>query len=71
MALDLSNAVVRRGKISASDRSFDYAFWRDQPIEAKLAAIWDMTVFHHITQGGDATELRLDRSVGGFQKKPR
>ena len=69
MALDLSKAKVQRGKLSESDRNFDYDFWRGQPIAVKMAAIWEMTVFHHMVQNRDPNELRLDRTVGGFRKK--
>ncbi len=69
MALDLSKAKMRRGKLSESDRSFDYEFWRDQPIPVKMAAIWEMTVFHHMVKNLDPDELRLNRAVRGFRKK--
>jgi len=65
MALDLTNAIVKRGKISERDRSFDYEFWREQSIEAKLTAIWEMTVFHHMVHNRNANEPRLNRTVGG------
>lgn len=68
MALDLSKAMTRRGKISEMTREFDYEFWRAQTVKVKLAAIWEMTVFHHLVKKRDPAELRLDRSVGGFRK---
>jgi hypothetical protein len=71
MALDLSKAKVLRGKISESSRDFDYAFWREQSLEMKMRAIWEMTVFHHMVKRRDLDELRLDRTVGGFRKKRR
>jgi|GEM_PF-5758247 len=71
MGLDLSNARVHRGKISESDRKLDYEFWRRQPIEAKMAAIWEMAIFQYKVVEGHGTEPRLDRAVGGFQKKRR
>ncbi len=69
MALDLSKATVKRGKISQSNRSMDYEFWRTQPLAVKMAAIWEMTVFHHMVRNDDPDELRLNRSIGGFRKK--
>lgn len=47
MALDLSKAEMRRGKITESGRSFDHEFWRAQSAEMKMGAIWEMVVFHH------------------------
>ena len=41
---DWANATVKRGKISESDRSFDFDFWRSQSAEMKIAAIWRMVV---------------------------
>jgi len=71
MALDLSKAEMRRGKISEMDRSFEYNFWRNQSLEMKMRAIWEMTVFQHMVRHGDAAELRLDRTISGFRKKRR
>ncbi|MEX0644135.1 MAG: hypothetical protein WD076_02420, partial [Parvularculaceae bacterium] len=71
MAFDLSKAEMRRGKISEMDRSFDYEFWRSQSLEMKMRAIWEMTVFQHMVRHGELVELRLDRTVGRFRKKPR
>ena len=71
MPLDLLKAEVRRGKISEMDRSFDYDFWRRQPLEMKFRAIWEMTVFHHLAKKRDPLELRLDRTIGRFRKKRR
>lgn len=71
MTLDLSNAVVRRGKITESDRAADYEFWRSQPVAMKFAAIWEMTVFYHLLKHHDPSQLRLDRTVGGFRKQRR
>ena len=69
MALDLSKAKMKRGKLSESNRSFDYDFWRDESVKMKMAAIWEMTVFHHMAQNHDPDELRLNRAIGGFRKK--
>ncbi|MBY0423401.1 MAG: hypothetical protein K2Q06_13925 [Parvularculaceae bacterium] len=71
MALDLSKAMVRRGKISEMTRDHDYEFWRNQSAEIKMAAIWEMVVFHHLVKKRDTAELRLNRSVGGFRKTKR
>jgi len=71
MAFDLSQATLHRGKISESDSSYDYEFWRNQHIAAKMAAIWEMTVYHHAITNRDPDELRLDRTVGGFSRKQR
>ncbi|MFN0022479.1 MAG: hypothetical protein ACKVS5_01110 [Parvularculaceae bacterium] len=71
MALDLSKAELRRGKITESDRSFDLEFWRAQSAELKMSAIWEMVVFHHAVKKRDPAELRLDRTLGGLRKKRR
>jgi hypothetical protein len=71
MALDLSKAQMRRGRITGSDRSFDLEFWRAQSAETKMGAIWEMVVFHHAVKKRDPAELRLDRTVCRFRKKRR
>jgi hypothetical protein len=68
VALDLSKAEVHRGKISEMTRDPDYEFWRRQSAEMKMSAIWEMVVFHHMAMQRDPSELRLDRTVGGFRK---
>jgi hypothetical protein len=68
MALDLSKAEVRYSKIGDMDRSFDYEFWRRQTFETKMSAIWEMTVFQAALKGKDASQLRIDRTVGGVRK---
>jgi hypothetical protein len=69
MALDLSKAMVARGKIGEMDRSFDYEFWRRQSLQTKMTAIWDMTLFGWMMKGRDPGELRLDRTAVRFQPK--
>lgn len=71
MSADWSKAAVQRGRISGSDRSFDYEFWRGQSAEMKMAAIWEMVIFHQQVKNRDPIELRLDRTVGGLRKKRR
>ncbi len=71
MALDLSKAILHRGKLTESSRAHDYEFWRQQSVRVKMAAIWEMTLFHHMVTEGNETEPRLDRTVGGFRKKQR
>jgi hypothetical protein len=69
MALDLSKSTMHRGKLSESCRRIDYEFWREQTISMKMAAIWEMTIFHHMVKNRDPNELRLNRAIGGFRKK--
>lgn len=71
MVLDLSKAKTLRGKISEATRDFDYEFWREQPAEVKMSAVWEMVVFHHLVKHRDPAELRLNRAVGGFRKVRR
>jgi hypothetical protein len=71
MAADWSKATVHRGKISGSTQSLDYEFWRHQSEEMKMAAVWEMIIFHQQVRNRDPAELRLNRSVGGLRKKRR
>jgi len=66
---DWSQAKTGHDKISDSDRSFDYDFWRGQSAAVKMAAIWQMIVFHQQVKNRDPNELRLDRTFDGFRKK--
>ena len=52
-----------------SDRSFDLVYWSKQTPAARMAAIWEMTTFHHKLKKRDPNELRLNRSVGGLRPR--
>jgi len=59
--------MARLGKISEMGRSFDIEFWQRQSHTARMAALWEMTVFyHHKIQKRSLDELRLDQTVGGL-----
>lgn len=59
--------MTRKGKIADMDRSFDYEYWQKLTVEARMTAVWEMTVFHHELKGGSVDELRLDRTAVSLQ----
>jgi hypothetical protein len=65
----LEKSVMRYGKISEMDKSFDIEFWQKQTSSEKFAAIAEMVESHHLRKGGTKDELRLQRTVEHFQRK--
>ena len=63
--------MSRLGRRDEMDRSFDLAYWRSRSPTERMAAVWEMTVFHHKLKQRDPDELRLDRSVGGLRSRAR
>lgn len=63
--------MERLGNIKDADRSFDIAFWQAHDATARFRAAWELVVFAHKIKGGDPDELRLDRTVGNLQRRPR
>ncbi len=61
--------LVRRGKIDDLDRSFDLDFWQGQSSEARFDAAWELIVHYARVKGLDVRQLRLQRSVGTFQRQ--
>ena len=57
---DWSKAKVLRGKISESDRSFDYDFWRAQSPATKMATIWETVLLDQKVKNRELNEIRLD-----------
>lgn len=61
----------RKGKIEDLDRSFDLDFWQSQTPQVRFAAAWELIVHAWRVKGNDVRQLRLQRSVGTFQRQPR
>jgi hypothetical protein len=51
------------------DRSFDLEYWQNQHPAARMAAIWEMTLFHHKLKKRDLDELRLDRTTESLRPR--
>ncbi len=39
--------MTKLSRIGESSREFDLAFWQSLPPSTRMAAVWEMTVFHH------------------------
>lgn len=52
------------------DRKFDIEYWQAQGDAAIFDAAWQLVEFYWEQCGRDLRELRLQRSVGGFQPAP-
>ena len=63
-----SFVMMRFGKIHEMDRSFDIEYWQRQNSATRIAAVEEMVLFAHRRKGGDADELRLQRTVEHFQR---
>lgn len=61
--------MMRFGKISEMDKSFDIEYWQSQTSEERCSAVWEMVVSYHLRKGGSEDELRLQRTVEHFQRK--
>lgn len=47
----------------------DVPYWQAQPDEKKFDAAWQMVIDAYAIKGEDIRELRLQRSVGGLQRR--
>ena len=57
--------MTKLGRIGDEmSRDFDLEFWQRQSPAARMAAVWEMTVFHYKLKHRSPNELRLDRTVG-------
>lgn len=65
------NQVMRFGKISEMDKSFDIEFWQKQTSSERLSAVLEMVETYHLRKGGSKDELRLQRTIEHFQRKSR
>ena len=59
------------GKISEAERFPDLAFWSQQSDDSKMETAWQMTIEAHLIKGEDLRESRLQRAVGGLQRRER
>lgn len=57
-------------RIKDSDRSFDIEYWQRQDSEARFEAAWELVVFAHQRKGGEASELRLQRTIEHLERSP-
>jgi hypothetical protein len=66
-----TNFVMRKGKLSELDRSFDIEFWQSQPPKARFDAAWELIVHAARVKGQDVRQLRLQRFITNFQRQER
>lgn len=68
---DAANSIVmmRSGKLSEMDRSFDIEYWQRQGDDAIFKAAWEMVELYYRDQGLDLNELRLQRTVENIQRR--
>lgn len=57
-------------RIEDLDRSFDIEYWQRQDSAARFEAAWELVVFAHERKGGDAVELRLQRTIEHLERSP-
>jgi hypothetical protein len=62
--------MMRFGRLSDIDRSFDIEYWQRLGDTAIFRAAWDMVEFYYRQQGCSADELRLQSSIESFQRQP-
>lgn len=63
------NTMMRFGKISEMDKSFDIEYWQKQTSSERFSAIAEMVESYHLRKGGTEDELRLQRTVEYFHRK--
>jgi len=57
------------GKLEDAERYPDVAYWQSQSDAKKFDAAWQMVLEAYAIKGEDISELRLQRSVGGLQRR--
>lgn len=57
------------GRLEDAERFPDLAYWQSQDDETKFAAAWEMVIEAHQIRGEDIRESKLDKSVGGLQRR--
>jgi hypothetical protein len=62
-------AMMRTGKLSEMDRSFDIEYWQRQGDAAIFKAAWEMVELYYRDRGLDVNELRLQRTVENIQRR--
>ncbi len=66
---DETREMMRVGKISEMDRSFDIEYWQMQGDAAIFRAAWELIELYYRDRGLNSDELRLQRSVENFQQQ--
>ena len=61
--------TVWYGRREEADRYPDVKYWQSQPDAKKFEAAWQMVIEAYAIKGEDISELRLQRSVGGLQRR--
>lgn len=56
-------------RVDEMDRSFDIEYWQRQGSAARFSAAWEMVVFAYERKGGDASELRLERTIEHIERR--
>jgi hypothetical protein len=57
------------GRLEDAEHFPDLAYWQSQDDETKFAAAWEMVIEAHQIRGEDIRESKLDKSVGGLQRR--
>ena len=57
------------GRLKDAERYPDVPYWQAQPDEKKFEAAWQMVIEAYAIKGEDVSELRLQRSIGGLQRR--
>jgi len=58
--------VTKPGRVTDLNQDFDLAFWQNQSPVQRMAAVWDLIVFHHKLQKRPPDKLRLNRTLSGL-----
>lgn len=58
--------LTKLGRVTDLNRDFDLAFWQNQSPAQRMAAVWDLIVFHHKLHKRPPDELRLNRTLSGL-----
>lgn len=57
------------GRLKDAEKYPDVKYWQSQPDSKKFEAAWQMVIDAYAMKGEDIRELRLQRSVGGLQRR--
>ena len=57
------------GRLEDAERYPDVKYWQAQTDAKKFEAAWQMVIEAYAIKGEEVSELRLQRSVGGLQRR--
>ena len=57
------------GRLKDAERYPDVPYWQEQPDQKKFEAAWQMVIDAYAIKGEDIRELRLQRTIGGLQRR--